>query len=365
MGMFLWASWVVSGCWVDEIIDHTLDMPSPTAPDLDPDVSSDHGGMLDQGQPIPVEGLAEELLIDGQVYQGTYEDGSPYEGRWGQAWRWRASDYPLSYRLAIVHQAKVLKQLGFYGSANLVAAFAIQSSGLSCGAEGCFLLNRVSAPKDLAQLYPERFASEAQAQAFLVGEFSQEAWAWSHMMWMASQMMARYHEDPDAFYQAHPDPMTKTKLALAALVTSPWWEGFGHVFSQCAQQPVESCMLRDGQGPYYFLIDHGRAILSFSAAMDGATPHDVAVSWGELEAYIRTLALAYTQAELEAALVAVGAAFERRQDATGHVSFARDVSALLDVLIWTLPQAPPAALMRSRLCAHYYIDDPARCMATP
>lgn len=351
-----------AACSIDEIIDHSNDVQLPP-PRTDMGEGADPGLGVSPGQPIEVGALADKLVIDGQVYQGVYDGGSSYEGLWGMAWEFRADDYPVGWRLAWLHSAKLLRLMGIPSSPNLVAAYAIKVSGLDCATtpaqEGCFLLNEVSALQLLQTIFPEHTAT-LDAQSLFGNSFERSAWAFAYYSASSDAMMRRYHVDPDAFYAAHPQPDARQRHVLVALSQSPWWEGFNLSFMQCAQTPLEDCFLINEQ-PYYFLQDHTESITTFARAMDQAPPHDVRVRWDELEAYWRHLEPLYPMVDAEGMLKTLRVAFELRADEAATISFLQDAPAVLDALIWALPLPLNAKTLRARHCAAYYIQDLTAC----
>lgn len=357
-----------AACAVDEIIDHSRADVIPT-PGVDMAQSPEPDLGIASGQPITVSSLADTLVIDAQLYQGRYDDGSSYGGLWGQTWVFRAEEHPMGWRLAWLHAAKLLKLMGISSSPNLVAAYSIKVSGLDCAStpsqEGCFLLGRVSALQQLQTIFPEHTAS-LDAQALFADSFERGAWALAYYSASCDAMMRRYHPDPEAFYAAHPQQDARSRHVLAALNQSPWWEGFHRSFAQCAQAPLEGCFEREPQQPYYFLQDHTESITTFARAMDMAPAHDARVRWDEIESYWRSLSPLYPMADQAAILKVLRDAFDRlAADAPGQpeatISFARDAPALLDTLIWALPRPLDAKTLRARHCAADYIQAPEAC----
>lgn len=351
-----------AACTIDEIIDHSSEVVlPPPRPETEMGAGADLG--VEPGQPIEAGALADQLVIDAQVYQGVYDDGSSYGGLWGRSWEFRADAYPIGWRLAWLHSAKLLRLMGISSSPNLVAAYAIKVSGLDCSAtpaqEGCFLLGRVSALQLLQTIFPEHTAT-ADAQSLFDDSFERSAWAFAYYSASSDAMMRRYHPDPDAFYAAHPQPDARQRHVLVALNQSPWWEGFNLSFMQCAQAPLEGCFLR-AQQPYYFLQDHTESITTIARAMDQAPPHDARIRWDELEAYWRHLEPLYPMVDAQETLKTLRAAFELRADEAATISFLGDAPALLDALIWALPLPLNAQTLRSRHCAADYIQDPTAC----
>lgn len=287
-----------TGCLGERVIDHSI-----SAPLIDPTTG-------ERISSIPT--LHDGITVDRDVYTGTYENGSPFEGVEGEVVEVDLSGKPASWHIALLHASLIARQGSIELTPDELLAVVAIVSELDCVTSDCFDITQSSHIASLQQHVPERFDQELDHEGEEAFPLSAHLYVYSKIF--AVGLWTKLSDESEVWLAEHPDPHATSQALYLSHMLSPFNGSFSQMFEQCGSSDALVTCLEMRAGVAHFQRERLRMSTAIATALgERGRAASVRVTRDDFEAYLEQIAPIHPERDEEGLTLALDVSFARSE----------------------------------------------------